>query len=126
MVQVLDKGCIYQIAASAAAATSLREGTVPKAHIRNGELTIALSDEIREKLGVKDGDELEAHVFPGSVVLRMASPEAQERAWQRIGAITDQVRVRPGRPKMSIDEVEQMIVDEVKAVRRARRRRPHD
>ena len=40
---------------------------MPKAHIRNGELTILLSDEIREKLGLQDGDELEAHVFPGSL-----------------------------------------------------------
>ena len=37
---------------------------MPKAHIRNGTLTIPLTDEIREKLDVRDGDELEAHVFP--------------------------------------------------------------
>jgi len=43
---------------------------VPKAQIRDGELTIPLSDEIRVKLGLQDGDELEAHVFPGSLVLR--------------------------------------------------------
>jgi bifunctional DNA-binding transcriptional regulator/antitoxin component of YhaV-PrlF toxin-antitoxin module len=98
---------------------------MPKARIRNGQLTIPLSDEIREKLGVRDGEELEAHAFPGSLVLRPASPDARERAWERICAITEQVRVRPGQPEMSIDEVEQMIVDEVKAVRRSRRRHKH-
>jgi hypothetical protein len=36
------------------------------------------------------------------------------------------VRVRPGQPEMPIEEVEQMIVDEVKAVRRANRRRRYD
>ena len=100
---------------------------MPKARIRDGELRIPLSDEIREKLGVHDGDELEAHVFPGSIVLRKASPEARERAWERIFAVIDQVRVRPGQPDMSPEEVEQMIDEEVKAFHRARRnRQAHD
>ncbi len=94
---------------------------MPKAHIRNGELTIRLSEEIRQKLGVNEGDELEAHVFPGSLVFRTSSPGARERSWARIFSIIDRVHVRPGQPAMPIDEVEQMIVDEVKAVRGARR-----
>ena len=100
---------------------------MPKAHIRNGELTLPLSDEMREKLDVRDGDELEAHVFKGSVSFTPTSPDARERAWERIFSLIDQVHVRPGQPEMSIEEVEQMIVDEVKAVRRARRsRQQHD
>jgi bifunctional DNA-binding transcriptional regulator/antitoxin component of YhaV-PrlF toxin-antitoxin module len=125
-VEVFNRGRIFETAIIGASILWSRKETVPKAHIRNGELTIPLSDEIREKLGLKEGDELEAHVFPGSVVFRAASPDARERAWERICAITEQVRLRPGQPEMSIDEVEQMIVDEVKAVRRARRRPPHD
>ncbi len=96
---------------------------MPKAHIRNGELTIPLSDEIREKLELRDGDELEAHVFKGSVSFTPTSPEARERAWERIFSVIDRVHIRPGQPEMSSEEVEQMIVDEVKAVRRARRAR---
>jgi bifunctional DNA-binding transcriptional regulator/antitoxin component of YhaV-PrlF toxin-antitoxin module len=90
-------------------------------------LRIPLSDEIRDKLGVRDGDELEAHVFPGSVTLTRAAEEARRQAGERILALIDQVRVRPGQPDMSSEEVEQMIDEEVKAFRRARRnRQPHD
>jgi bifunctional DNA-binding transcriptional regulator/antitoxin component of YhaV-PrlF toxin-antitoxin module len=99
---------------------------MPKARIRNGELTIPLSDEVREKLDVHDGDELEAHILSGSVILRPVSGEARERAWERIFSIIDQVRLRPRQPEMTAEEIEEMIVDEVKAVRRARRAQPHD
>jgi len=99
---------------------ALKEHIVPKAHIHNGELTIPLSDELRERLDVSEGDELEAHVFPGSVVLRTSSPRDRDRSWERIFSVIDQVRVRPGQPAMPIAEVEQMIVDEVRSVRRAR------
>ena len=100
---------------------------MPKAHIRNGELTIPLSDEIREKLDVHDGDELEAHVFPGSVVFRPASPDARERAWERIFSIIEQVHPTPEQAAKPIEQVEQEIVDYVKETRRARRtRQKHD
>ena len=99
---------------------------MPKAEIRNGKLMILLSDELREKLDVHDGGELEAHVLPGSVILRPVSGEARERAWERIFSIIEQVGLRPGQPEMTAEEVEQMIVDEVKAIRRDRRVRQHD
>jgi hypothetical protein len=92
---------------------------VPKAHIRNGELTVLLSDELTEKLGVRDGEELEAHVFPGSLVIRTASPNARERAWERICAITDQVRPTPEQAAKPIEQVEDEIVACVKETRRA-------
>lgn len=96
---------------------------MPKARIRNGELTIPLSEEIREKLDVHEGDELEAHVFPGSVVFRTSSPDAREQAWQRIMSVT--ARVRPTREQAAkpIEQAEQEIVDAVKETRRARRDR---
>ena len=97
----------------------MRERTVPKAHIRDGELTIPLSDEIRVKLGLQDGDELEAHVFPGSLVLRSASANARERAWERICAITDQVLPTPEQAVRPIEQVEDEIVGYVKETRRA-------
>jgi hypothetical protein len=40
--------------------------------------------EIRKKLDLRDGNELEARVFPGSLVLRLALPDAGEPAWERI------------------------------------------
>ena len=93
---------------------------MPKARIRDGELTIPLSEDIREKLGVHDGDELEAHVFKGSVSFTPKSADARERAWKRIFSIIDRVRLRPGQSPLSDDE----IVEEVHAVRRARRAGP--
>jgi bifunctional DNA-binding transcriptional regulator/antitoxin component of YhaV-PrlF toxin-antitoxin module len=99
---------------------------MPKAEIRNGKLTLPLSNAVRERLDVHDGDELEAHILSGSVILRPVSGEARERAWGRIFSIIDQVLPRPGQPEMTAEEIEEMIVDEVKAVRRARRAQPHD
>src|SRR5262249_55551631 len=68
---------------------------MPKTRIRNGELTIPLSEEIRQKLDVHDGDELEAHVFKGSVSFTPKSTEARERAWEDIFSIIDKMRLRP-------------------------------
>ena len=94
---------------------------MPKAHIHNGELTILLSDEIREKLGLQDGDELEAHVFPGRLVLRSTPVNARERAGERICAITDQVLPTPEQAGKPIEQVEDEIVGYVKETRRALR-----
>lgn len=98
------------------------EQTMPKAHIRNGALTIPLTDEMREKLAVRDGDELDARVYKGGLTVVPATDEARQQAGQRILELIDQVRVRPGQPAMSPEEVEQMIDEEVKAVRHARRK----
>jgi bifunctional DNA-binding transcriptional regulator/antitoxin component of YhaV-PrlF toxin-antitoxin module len=94
---------------------------VPKAHIRNGQLTVPLSEEIREKLGVREGDELEAHVFPGSLILHSASPVSRERAWERICAITDEVRPMPAQAAKPIERVEDEIAGYVSETRRAMR-----
>jgi AbrB family looped-hinge helix DNA binding protein len=56
----------YVLSYSIAAA---KERTVPKAHIRKGRLTIPLPDDIREKLDVRDGDELEVSSKGGRIVL---------------------------------------------------------
>jgi hypothetical protein len=102
---------------------AVKDDIMPKAHIRNGALTIPLTDEIREKLDVRDGDELEAHVFKGSVSFTPKSSAARERAWEDLFSTIDRVRLRPGQQPMSDDE----IVAEVKAVRHARRaRQQHD
>jgi hypothetical protein len=94
---------------------------MPKARIRNGELTIPLSDEIREKLDVHDGDELEAHVFKGSVSFTPKSTEFRERAWEDVFSIIDRVLLRARRRPLTEAE----IVEEVHAVRRTRRARQH-
>lgn len=94
---------------------------MPKVRVRNG--AIPLTDEIREKLGVHEGDELEAHVFKGSVSFTPKSSDARERAWQRIFSVIDRVELRPGQSPMTEEE----IVEAVHEVRRARRaRQQHD
>src|SRR5260370_24336690 len=95
---------------------ALKEPTMPKAHIRDGELRLPLTDDIREKLDVHEGDELEAHVFKGSVSFTPKSADARERAWERIFSIIDQVQLRPGQQPMTEEE----IVEAVHEVRRAR------
>ena len=84
---------------------------MPKAHIRNGDLTIRLTKEIRECLDLHDGDELEARVFPGSIVLRTRSAAAREQAWRRIFAITAQVHAVAAEAGKPIEQVEEEIVE---------------
>lgn len=89
---------------------------MPKARIHDGELTIPLSDELREKLGVHDGDEVEAHVFSGGLTITRASSAARAQAGQRLLDIIDRVRLRPGQQPLTEDE----IAEEVKVFRRER------
>jgi hypothetical protein len=72
------------------------EQLMPKAHIRNDELTIPLSDEIREKLNAREGEELQAHVLEDGLIVTRTSPEARRRAGERLFEIIDRVRLRPG------------------------------
>jgi bifunctional DNA-binding transcriptional regulator/antitoxin component of YhaV-PrlF toxin-antitoxin module len=94
---------------------------MPKAHIRNGELTIPLSDEIRKKLNVREGEEFQAHVLDDGLIVTRTSPEARQRAGERLFEIIDRVRLRPGQKPLTEEE----IVEEVHVVRRARRARQH-
>jgi hypothetical protein len=100
---------------------------MPKAHIHNGALTLPLTEELRATLEVHEGEELDAHVFKGGVTFTRTTDEARREAGQRLLALVDQVRVRPGQPEMSPEAVDNMIDTEGRAVRRARRNRPrHD
>lgn len=93
---------------------------MPKVEFRNGQLTIPVSDEVRERLDLHDGDELATHVIEGSVVFTPATLDARERAWRRIHAVTDAVRPTAMQARRPIASVEQEIVNEVKAIRKTR------
>lgn len=98
-----------------------------KAEVRNGKLTIPLSDEIKEKLEVRDGDEFEAQALNGSLTLTRSGPDARGRAGERILAITEQVRPTREEASKPIEQVEGEILEYVKETRRARRtRHRHD
>jgi hypothetical protein len=92
-----------------------------KAHIRDGELRIPLSDEVREKLAVHEGEELDAHVFEGSVTFTRTTAEARRQAGGRILELIENVRLRPGQPPMSSAEVDDLISQEAANLRRIRR-----
>ena len=97
---------------------------MPKAHIQDGELRIRLTDDIREKLGVREGEELNAHVLEGSVTFTRAGGAARREAGKRILALTERIGARPGQPDMSEEEVNQMINEEAEAYRHDRRNHP--
>ena len=88
---------------------------------KDGQLTIPVSDEVREKLGLRDGGELAAHIVGDSVVYTPTAPDGRERAWQRMLSSTEQVQPTPEQVGKPIDMVEQEIVDDMRAFRRARR-----
>ncbi len=94
---------------------------MPKAHIQDGELRIPLTDDVREKLAVHEGEELDAHVFNGSVTLTRTGAEARQQAGARILALIEQVRVRPGQPVLSEEEADRLVDEEVREHRRRRR-----
>ncbi len=94
---------------------------MPKAHIEDGELRIPLTADMREKFRVQEGEELNAHVFAGSMTFTRAGKEARREAWDRIHSLIGSVEVRPGQPDMTGEEVNQMVDEEVKAYRRGRR-----
>ena len=48
---------------------------MPKATVRRGKLTIPLSDDVRQKLDVHDGDELEVTSEDGRIVLTPVAVE---------------------------------------------------
>jgi bifunctional DNA-binding transcriptional regulator/antitoxin component of YhaV-PrlF toxin-antitoxin module len=94
---------------------------MPRVETKDSRLTVPVSDEVREKLGLHDGDELAVHVVGDSVVYTPAAPDGRERAWQRILSITDKVQPMREQAAKPIDVGEQEIVEDVHAFRRARR-----
>lgn len=79
---------------------------------------LTLPADIRQALNVQEGDYLEASITPEGVLLKPVSVVQRERAWQRILEATAQVKDSdPGKP-LNVEEIEQQIVEDVKAYRR--------
>jgi AbrB family looped-hinge helix DNA binding protein len=78
---------------------------------------ITLPAEARQKLGVAEGDYLEAEVVDDGVLLRPASVMAREKAWQQIREAQGAVRYVGPEPRPSPEEEEQMIFEEIEAFR---------
>ena len=82
---------------------------------------LTLPAEIRQALNVQEGDYLEASITPDGVLLKPVAVVQRERAWQRILDATSQVKdLQPGAP-LSVEELDQQIVEDVKSYRRKHR-----
>lgn len=82
---------------------------------------LTLPADIRQALNVKEGDYLEASVTPEGVLLKPVAVVQREQAWRRIVDATSQVKdLQPDTP-LSVEELDQQIVEDVKAYRRKHR-----
>ena len=82
---------------------------------RNGRVTLPAS--VRAALRVKDGDYLEAELVENGVLLRPVAAGDRERAWASVMAIVREPKwIGPG-PEPSEDELMDLIVDEIHALR---------
>ena len=89
-----------------------------------GEIT--LPREVQEALALRAGDDLEALVVEGGVLLKPVTAAEREAAWEPAFEAMRSVRYVGPEPKPSDDEVMEEVVRVVKEVRKemARERRP--
>jgi AbrB family looped-hinge helix DNA binding protein len=81
---------------------------------------ITLPAAIRKQLEIAEGDYLEAEVVGGNLVLRPVSADGRREAWRKIREAQQSVRYVGPRPRPSPEEEEQMIFEEVEALRHRR------
>ena len=86
-----------------------------------GHLTIPVTDDVREKLSLRLGDELIAQVIEGSIVYTPAKYMAADGTWNRLIAVTARVTPTPDQAQKPSDLEEQEILAEIHTVRRAMR-----
>jgi AbrB family looped-hinge helix DNA binding protein len=87
---------------------------------------ITLPSDIRQALGVKEGDYLEAELVEGGVMLRPVAVVDREMARRRLIEMLDETRGGSryvgGGPEPSDDDLMRTVVDEIKT-RESRERR---
>jgi AbrB family looped-hinge helix DNA binding protein len=81
---------------------------------------ITLPAAIRKQLEIAEGDYLEAEVIKGSLILKPVSAAGRRSAWQRIREAQRSVRYVGPEPRPSPEEQEEMIFEEVEALRHKR------
>jgi AbrB family looped-hinge helix DNA binding protein len=79
---------------------------------------ITLPPEIRKALGVGVGDYLETEVVEGGVLLKPVAVVERTKAWNEILKIVERPKWRGPGPEPSEEETMQMVVDEIKRMRR--------
>jgi AbrB family looped-hinge helix DNA binding protein len=79
---------------------------------------ITLPAEARKALRVEEGDYLEAKVVEDGVLLRPVTVIDRSRAWDELIAIVGRPKWAGPGPEPSDDELMEMVVEEIHAVRR--------
>ena len=77
---------------------------------------ITLPAEARQRLGIREGDYLEAEVTDKGVLLKPVSVVEREKAWEELMEIVDTPKWREPMT-LSPEEEEEMIFEEVEAFR---------
>ncbi len=94
-----------------------RKRAMPRVKVHRAA-DITLPEEARKKLGVSAGDELEVEVVEGGVLLRPVAEADRQQAWGRVFKAMESVRYVGPEPEPSEDELMEMVVEEIHAMRR--------
>jgi AbrB family looped-hinge helix DNA binding protein len=81
---------------------------------------ITLPAAIGKQLEIAEGDYLEAEVIKGNLVLRPVPAAKRREAWRKVREAQQSVRYVGPMPRPSHEEKEQMIFEEVEALRHGR------
>ena len=84
--------------------------------LRAGQIT--LPAEARRKLELNEGGYLEAEVVENSLVLKPVAAADRAKAWERVFKAMASVRYIGPEPEPSEDELMEMVVEEIHAMRR--------
>lgn len=84
--------------------------------LRSGQVTLPAS--VREQLQVKQGDYLEAEVRDGELILKRAAVADRKAAFDKMMEIVNRPKWRGPGPEPSDDELMEMVVEDIHAMRR--------
>jgi AbrB family looped-hinge helix DNA binding protein len=79
---------------------------------------ITLPPEVRQALNVGVGDYLEAEVVEGGVLLKPVAVVERTKAWDELSKVLERVKWRGPGPEPTEEEVMDMVVKEIQALRR--------
>jgi AbrB family looped-hinge helix DNA binding protein len=82
---------------------------------------IALPEDVREALGVKEGDYLETELVEGGVMFKPVHVTNRDAAREDLLSMLRGSRYTGADPEPSDDELMEMVVEEIKTDRRERR-----
>lgn len=99
--------------------SQVTKGTLAMALLKvRDRAQITLPPEARQALNVSAGDYLEAEVVEGGVLLKPVAVVERTKAWDQLLQIVNQPKWRGPGPEPSEDETLQMVVEEIKTMRR--------